>query len=40
MICALVANETNLLQRVTVRLLHEHERPEFDRLLDPPFLSS
>jgi hypothetical protein len=28
-----VANETDVLKRVTVRLLLEHERPEFDRLL-------
>lgn len=26
-------NETELLQRVTVRLLHEHERSQFDQLL-------
>jgi hypothetical protein len=31
---ALVANESDLLPRVTVRQLHEHERPEFDRLLE------
>lgn len=30
---ALPAQETDLLRRVTVRLLQEHERPEFDRLL-------
>jgi hypothetical protein len=28
------ATEPQVLQRVTVRLLHEHERPEFDRLLE------
>ena len=28
-----IANETEVLKRVTVRLLLEHERPEFDRLL-------
>ena len=28
------ATEPQILQRVTVRLLHEHERPEFDRLLE------
>ena len=28
-----VADETNVLKRVTVRLLEDHERPEFDRLL-------
>ena len=28
-----VADEANLLKRVTVRLLADHERPEFDRLL-------
>ena len=30
---ATVINETDVLQRVQVRLLAEHERPEFDRLL-------
>lgn len=34
MVLAHLANETDLLQRVTVRLLHERERPEFDRLLE------
>ena len=34
MICAPLANEADLLSRVTVRLLHEHERPEFDHLLE------
>jgi len=33
MVPAPVANETEVLKRVNVRLLHEHERPEFDRLL-------
>lgn len=33
MILASVATETDLLSRVTVRLLLDHERPEFDRLL-------
>jgi len=28
-----VANETDVLKRVNLRLLQEHERPEFDRLL-------
>ena len=28
-----VADETNVLKRVTVRLLEDYERPEFDRLL-------
>lgn len=34
MICAPVSSETDLLRRVSVRLLHEPERPEFDRLLE------
>jgi hypothetical protein len=34
MIYAPVGNETDLLPRVTVRLLLEHERPQFDRLLE------
>jgi hypothetical protein len=34
MICAPVANEADVLRRVSVRLLHEHERPAFDRLLE------
>lgn len=29
-----MADETDCLQLVTLRLLHEHERPEFDRLLE------
>ena len=33
MILAPGTDETYVLQRVNVRLLHEHERPEFDRLL-------
>lgn len=33
MVLAPVADETDALKRVTVRLLLEHERPEFDRLL-------
>ena len=33
MIPAPVVNESDLLQRVNVRLLLDHERPEFDRLL-------
>lgn len=33
MVLALIANETDLVKRVSVRLLREHERPEFDRLL-------
>jgi hypothetical protein len=33
MMRAHVGDETNILQRVTIRLLAEHERPEFDRLL-------
>lgn len=33
MVHAPVANETDVLKRVNLRLLHEHERPEFDRLL-------
>lgn len=33
MIPAPVGNETDLLRRVRVRLLLDHERPEFDRLL-------
>ena len=34
MIHAPIAQETDLLQRVRVRLLEEHERPAFDRLLE------
>jgi len=34
MVHASVAKETDLLQRVRVRLLDEHERPAFDRLLE------
>lgn len=34
MVPAPVANETDLLQRVRVRLLDEHERPAFDRLME------
>src|SRR5882724_12255761 len=33
MIFAHVGHETEVLKRVNVRLLEEHERPEFDRLL-------
>ena len=33
MVLAHTTTETDILQRVTVRLLLEHERPEFDRLL-------
>jgi len=33
MIFAHVGHETDVLKRVNVRLLEEHERPEFDRLL-------
>lgn len=33
MVPASFGNETDVLKRVTVRLLDEHERPEFDRLL-------
>ena len=29
-----IAPETEVLSRATIRLLHEHERPEFDRLLE------
>lgn len=34
MVYAPVGHETDLLQRVTVRLLHEPEQPQFDRLLE------
>ena len=34
MILAPVGHETDLLKRVRIRLLHEHERPEFDRWLE------
>lgn len=33
MVLAHLGNETDVLKRVNVRLLDEHERPEFDRLL-------
>ena len=33
MILAPGTDETDVLQRVNVRLLHDHERPDFDRLL-------
>jgi hypothetical protein len=33
MVHATLADETDLLPRVRVRLLDEHERPAFDRLL-------
>ena len=34
MVCAPVAHETDVLKRVSVRLLQEHERPAFDRLIE------
>ena len=34
MVHTLVGNESDLLKRVRVRLLDEHERPAFDRLLE------
>jgi hypothetical protein len=34
MVHAPVTNETDLLKRVTIRLLLEHERPRFDQLLE------
>lgn len=33
MVLARLANETEVLPRVSIRLLHAHERPEFDRLI-------
>ena len=34
MVHASVTNETDLLSRVRVRLLLEHERPRFDQLIE------
>jgi len=34
MSAAPLAHESDVLQRVLIRLLHEHERPEFDRLIE------